>query len=160
MWKLDIRICYMYGNHYGWQDIWRDVIAFCVDDDYGRNDDMKRGNLYSILGQTLCFLSTMLLTFASMQYYDAAVGDFSITTGRTKLVDFTQPYIDSGLVVVAPIRKLNSNAWAFLRPFTPQLWSVIGGFFLVVGVVVWILEHRINDDFRGPPKRQIGTILW
>ncbi|KAK4857903.1 hypothetical protein QYF36_008076 [Acer negundo] len=102
----------------------------------------------------------MLLTFASMQYYDAAVGDFSITTGRTKLVDFTQPYIDSGLVVVAPIRKLNSNAWAFLRPFTPQLWSVIGGFFLVVGVVVWILEHRINDDFRGPPKRQIGTILW
>ncbi|KAK0605580.1 hypothetical protein LWI29_028366 [Acer saccharum] len=101
-----------------------------------------------------------LLRLITTDYYDAAVGDFSITTGRTKLVDFTQPYIDSGLVVVAPIRKLNSNAWAFLRPFTPQLWCVTGAFFLVVGVVVWILEHRINDDFRGPPKRQIGTILW
>jgi hypothetical protein len=22
-----------------------------------------------------------------------------------------------------------------------------------VGAVVWILEHRLNDDFRGPPKK-------
>lgn len=76
------------------------------------------------------------------------------------MVDFTQPYIESGLVVVAPIKKLNSNAWVFLNPFTPKMWCVTGIFFLVVGVVVWILEHRLNDDFRGPPKRQIGTILW
>ncbi|KAL9464799.1 hypothetical protein AB3S75_002409 [Citrus x aurantiifolia] len=94
------------------------------------------------------------------QVYDAAVGDFAITTERTKMVDFTQPYMESGLVVVAPIKKLNSNAWAFLNPFTPKMWCVTGIFFLVVGVVVWILEHRLNDDFRGPPKRQIGTILW
>lgn len=97
---------------------------------------------------------------ASVQYYDAAVGDLAITTDRTKVVDFTQPYIESGLVVVAPVRKSNSNAWAFLSPFTPEMWCVTGAFFMVVGVVVWILEHRINDDFRGPPKRQIGTILW
>jgi hypothetical protein len=25
---------------------------------------------------------------------------------------------------------------------------------------VWILEHRINDEFRGPPKRQVITVLW
>ncbi|KAI9075305.1 hypothetical protein K1719_042710 [Acacia pycnantha] len=30
--------------------------------------------------------------------------------------------------------------------------------FIVIGVVIWILEHRINDDFRGPPKRQIVTM--
>ncbi|KAL5818923.1 hypothetical protein ACOSQ4_022765 [Xanthoceras sorbifolium] len=101
-----------------------------------------------------------LLRLITANVYDAAVGDLAITTGRTKLVDFTQPYIESGLVVVAPIRKQTSNAWAFLRPFTPKMWCVTGISFLVVGVVVWILEHRINDDFRGPPKRQIGTILW
>lgn len=101
-----------------------------------------------------------LLRLVSEEVYDAAVGDFAITTERTKMVDFTQPYIESGLVVVAPIKKLNSNAWAFLSPFTPKMWCVTGIFFLVVGVVVWILEHRLNDDFRGPPKRQIGTILW
>lgn len=75
-------------------------------------------------------------------------------------MDFTQPYIDSGLVVVAPVQKLKSSAWAFLRPFTPLMWGVTAAFFLIVGAVVWILEHRMNDEFRGPPKRQFITILW
>jgi hypothetical protein len=39
------------------------------------------------------------------------VGDITITTNRTKIVDFTQPYIESGLVVVAPVQKLNSSAF-------------------------------------------------
>lgn len=92
--------------------------------------------------------------------FDAAVGDIAIVTNRTRIVDFTQPYAASGLVIVAPFRKLNSGAWAFLRPFSPSMWCVTGGFFLVIGIVVWILEHRINDEFRGPPKKQIMTILW
>ncbi|KAI4314663.1 hypothetical protein L6164_027551 [Bauhinia variegata] len=92
--------------------------------------------------------------------YDAAVGDITITTERTKMVDFTQPFIESGLVVVTPVKKMESSAWAFLRPFTPLMWAVTAIFFLVVGAVVWILEHRLNDDFRGPPKKQVVTILW
>lgn len=91
---------------------------------------------------------------------DAVVGDVTITTRRAKIVDFTQPYIESGLVVVAPVRKLNSSAWAFLRPFTPILWCVTAGFFLLVGAVVWILERRTNEDFQGPPSKQVGTIMW
>lgn len=92
--------------------------------------------------------------------YDGAVGDIAIVTNRTRIVDFTQPYAASGLVVVAPFKKMNTGAWAFLRPFSPTLWAVTAAFFLVVGTVVWILEHRINDEFRGTPKRQVITILW
>nr|POF07800.1 glutamate receptor 3.2 [Quercus suber] len=91
--------------------------------------------------------------------FDAAVGDIAIVTNGTKLVDFTQPYIESGLVVVAPVRKLNSSAWEFLQPFTPLMWGVIAAFFLTVGIVVWILKHRINDEFQGPLRKQIVTIL-
>ncbi|KAG7968845.1 hypothetical protein I3843_07G001400 [Carya illinoinensis] len=91
---------------------------------------------------------------------DAVVGDITITTNRTKMVDFTQPYIESGLVVVAPVWKLNSSAWAFLRPFTPMMWCATGVYFLLVGAVVWILERRTNDEFRGPPRRQFVTIIW
>ncbi|KAI4354177.1 hypothetical protein L6164_003070 [Bauhinia variegata] len=69
---------------------------------------------------------TELLHMVQMGDYDAAVGHFSITTDRMRMVDFTQPYTKSGLVVVAPIRKLNSSTWAFLRPFTPMLWCVTG----------------------------------
>lgn len=96
-----------------------------------------------------------------MQYFDAVVGDIAITTERTKMADFTQPYIESGLVVVAPVRQQqNSNAWAFLRPFSREMWIVTAVFFVIVGTVVWILEHRMNDEFRGPPRRQVVTILW
>lgn len=75
-------------------------------------------------------------------------------------MDFTQPYIESGLVVVAPVRKLNSSAWEFLKPYTRLMWGVIAAFFLTVGIVVWILEYRINDEFQGPFRKQIVTILW
>ncbi|CAK9156296.1 unnamed protein product [Ilex paraguariensis] len=103
---------------------------------------------------------TELVRLITAGVYDAAIGDIAIITNRTRMVDFTQPYIESGLVVVAPVRKLNSNAWAFLKPFSRMMWGVTGLFFLIVGAVVWILEHRLNDDFRGPPRKQIVTILW
>lgn len=95
-----------------------------------------------------------------MQRFDAVVGDIAIVTNRTKIVDFTQPYTESGLVVVAPLRKLNSSPWAFMRPFTLSMWLVTGLFFLIIGFVVWILEHKLNDEFRGPPRKQLITILW
>lgn len=95
-----------------------------------------------------------------LKVFDAAVGDIAIYTNRTRTVDFTQPYVSSGLVVVAPFKKMNTGAWAFLRPFTPQMWIVNAAFFLVIGIVVWVLEHRTNDEFRGPPKKQLITILW
>ncbi|KAK1421456.1 hypothetical protein QVD17_23800 [Tagetes erecta] len=104
--------------------------------------------------------NTELLSLIEAGVYDAAVGDIAITTNRTRLADFSQPFIESGLVVVAPVWRSNSNTWAFLRPFSPSLWFVTGMFFIIVGAVVWTLEHRINDEFRGPPKQQIVTVLW
>ncbi|PKI66522.1 hypothetical protein CRG98_013086 [Punica granatum] len=101
-----------------------------------------------------------LVNMIASDVFDAAVGDIAIVTNRTRIADFTQPYVESGLVVVAPVKKLNSSAWAFLRPFTPMMWAVTAIFFLIVGAVVWILEHRINDEFRGPPRKQFVTVLW
>lgn len=96
----------------------------------------------------------------NFQNIDAAVGDIAIVTNRTKIVDFTQPYMESGLIVVAPVKEQKHNAWAFLKPFTLSMWVVTGGFFLFVGAVVWVLEHRHNHEFRGPPKKQLTTIFW
>lgn len=103
---------------------------------------------------------TELVTLITTGFFDGVVGDIAIVTNRTRIVDFTQPFAASGLVVVAPFKKLNTGAWAFLRPFSPLMWGITASSFLFVGIVVWILEHRINDDFRGPPKQQIITILW
>ncbi|KAK6160845.1 hypothetical protein DH2020_004226 [Rehmannia glutinosa] len=101
-----------------------------------------------------------LVRLITTGFFDGVVGDIAIVTNRTRIVDFTQPYAASGLVVVAPFRKLNTGAWAFLRPFSRQMWGVTAAFFVFIGIVVWTLEHRTNDEFRGPPKQQLITILW
>ncbi|KAJ7944038.1 Glutamate receptor [Quillaja saponaria] len=103
---------------------------------------------------------TELVRLITTGVFDAAVGDITITTNRTRMADFTQPFVESGLVVVAPVKKLDSTAWAFLRPFSLMMWCLTAFSFLAVGAVVWILEHRLNDDFRGPPGRQVVTVLW
>ncbi|KQJ84247.1 hypothetical protein BRADI_5g19560v3 [Brachypodium distachyon] len=92
--------------------------------------------------------------------FDAAIGDITIVTNRTRVVDFTQPYVESGLMVLTSVKRHSSSGWAFLQPFTISMWCVTGLFFLIIGTVVWMLEHRINDDFRGPPAKQIITVFW
>ncbi|KAM0859200.1 hypothetical protein ACQ4PT_047351 [Festuca glaucescens] len=101
-----------------------------------------------------------LVTKVADNYFDAAVGDVSIVTNRTRVVDFTQPYVESGLVILSPVKQKSSNAWAFLKPFTLGMWAVTGAFFLFVGSVIWILEHRFNPEFRGSPRQQLVTIFY
>ncbi|KAL4650636.1 hypothetical protein ACB092_01G102100 [Castanea dentata] len=93
--------------------------------------------------------------------FNAVVGDTTITANRSNFVDFTLPYTESGVSLVVPIRDNGSkNAWIFLKPLSWDLWKTSGCFFVFIGFMVWVLEHRINEDFRGPPSHQIGTSLW
>ncbi|GKV09009.1 hypothetical protein SLEP1_g20575 [Rubroshorea leprosula] len=52
------------------------------------------------------------------------------------------------------------NAWVFLQPLTWDLWVTSGCFFISIGFIVWVLEHRINENFRGQPLHYIGTSFW
>ncbi|URE02645.1 hypothetical protein MUK42_22637 [Musa troglodytarum] len=99
-----------------------------------------------------------LVNMVVQHVVDAAIGDIAIVTSRSRNSDFTQPYICTGLVILAPIRSIKSSAWVFLRPFTVGMWCVTGAFFFVIGVVIWLLEHRVNSDFRGSPTRQCITM--
>lgn len=80
-------------------------------------------------------------------------------TNRTKIVDYTQPYATTGLVIVVPINNSKASAWVFLRPFTIEMWCATATAFILIAFVIWLLEHRVNDDFRGPLKRQLVTIF-
>ncbi|XP_034684068.1 glutamate receptor 2.7-like [Vitis riparia] len=96
-----------------------------------------------------------------LQKYDAVVGDTTILANRSLYVDFTLPYTDSGLSMVVPtIDKRKKNAWVFLKPLTWDLWVTSFCFFVFTGFVIWVLEHRVNKDFRGPCSHQVGTIFW
>ena len=96
-----------------------------------------------------------------LQNFDAVVGDTTIRENRSKNVDFTLPYTESGVVMVVPTKeKKSKSAWVFLEPLTWDLWVTRSCFFVFIGFVVWVLEHRINEDFRGPPSHQVGTSFW
>jgi ionotropic glutamate receptor len=89
------------------------------------------------------------------------VGDTTIIANRSKHVDFTLPYTESGVSMIVPIKdNRNKNAWVFLKSLTWDLWATTFCFFVFIGFVVWVIEHRINEDFRGPPSHQAGTSFW
>ncbi|AEC08212.1 Solute-binding protein family 3/N-terminal domain of MltF [Arabidopsis thaliana x Arabidopsis arenosa] len=92
---------------------------------------------------------------------DAVVGDVTITAYRSLYADFTLPYTESGVSMMVPVRdNENKNTWVFLKPWGLDLWVTTACFFVLIGFVVWLFEHRVNTDFRGPPHHQIGTSFW
>ncbi|PIN07668.1 Glutamate-gated kainate-type ion channel receptor subunit GluR5 [Handroanthus impetiginosus] len=96
-----------------------------------------------------------------LEKYDVVVGDVTISANRSKYVDFTFPYAESGVSTIVPIKdNERKNAWIFMKPLTMGLWLTIGAFFVYTGFVVWVLEHRVNKEFRGPPHQQLGLIFW
>ena len=89
------------------------------------------------------------------------MGDTTILANRSLYVDFTLPYTESGVSMVVPtIDKRKKNAWVFLKPLTWDLWVTSSCLFVFIGFVIWVLEHRVNKDFRGPRSHQVGTIFW
>nr|TKS00117.1 glutamate receptor 2.1-like [Populus alba] len=96
-----------------------------------------------------------------LKNFDAVVGDITILYSRSLFIDYTLPFMESGVSVIVPLEGHNiENAWFFLKPLTWDLWVSSLLFFVFIGFVVWVLEHRINGDFRGPASHQAGTILW
>ncbi|KAJ0112130.1 hypothetical protein Patl1_03139 [Pistacia atlantica] len=93
-----------------------------------------------------------------VQDFDAAVGDITITLKRSLYVDFTLPYTDMGVGIIAP--KDSKNTWIFLKPLTTELWLFSAGFFILTDLVIWLIECRINNEFQGPICQEIGMIFW
>ncbi|XP_054813511.1 glutamate receptor 2.7-like [Prosopis cineraria] len=102
-----------------------------------------------------------LINQVYLKNLDAVVGDITITANRSKYVDFTLPYTESGVTMVVPTKdNRKKNVWVFLKPLTWDLWVTTACSFVFIGFVVWVFEHRINEHFQGPLSHQIGTSLW
>ncbi|KAK6235939.1 hypothetical protein SCA6_011276, partial [Theobroma cacao] len=94
---------------------------------------------------------------------DAVVGDTTIIADRTSYVDFTLPYSESGIVMVVPIKHEKSKTlWSFSYPVSWDLWLAIILSCIFFGLVIRIMDrhHTANTGFGGPPRRQLGMILW
>ncbi|KAL1204545.1 Glutamate receptor 2.2 [Cardamine amara subsp. amara] len=93
--------------------------------------------------------------------YDAVVGDTTILANRSSYVDFTFPFIKSGVGLIVPMEDaVKRDMFSIFKPLSLELWLTSLLFFFLVGCTVWVLEHRVNPDFCGDPQYQASTILW
>ncbi|XP_031122953.1 glutamate receptor 2.9-like [Ipomoea triloba] len=81
-----------------------------------------------------------LLHKVAEKNYDVVVGDTTILVDRASYVDFTLPYTESGVSMIVKINH-QKNMWCFLKPLTWDLWVTAAASSIVLGLVVWALEH-------------------
>ncbi|KAI3716235.1 hypothetical protein L6452_23435 [Arctium lappa] len=93
--------------------------------------------------------------------FDAIAGDVTIVSRRHDYADFTQPYTESGLEMIVPVRsRLSNQSWLFMKPFTAKMWWFIAGITLYNGFIIWLIERTHCEHLQGSILTQIGIIIW
>uniref|UniRef100_A0A0E0HQ27 Glutamate receptor n=1 Tax=Oryza nivara TaxID=4536 RepID=A0A0E0HQ27_ORYNI len=138
------------------------VKGYCIDvfDMLMKNLHYPVAYQYEPIGNRLSNYDS-LLSLVHEKKVDAMVGDTTITVSRMNKVSFTMPFTEVGLSMVVAVKKEASwSMWIFLRPLSTTLWIASLAFFFFTGFVVWVLEHRINPEFRGTPWQQFGITFY
>lgn len=95
--------------------------------------------------------------------YDLSIAAITITAERERNVDFSQPFYGTGLGIAVSARSF--SVWnEIIRTLTSfgflQAALALIGISLLVGVLIWIFEHRHNEDFGGGAGRGLGASIW
>jgi polar amino acid transport system substrate-binding protein len=95
--------------------------------------------------------------------YDAAVAALTITAERERVVDFSQPFYLSGLGIAVP--SATPSAWRLIAQTVVSFGFVQSVLALVglaagVGLLIWLLERRHNEDFGGGAMKGLFTSVW
>ena len=94
---------------------------------------------------------------------DLAVAALTITDEREQRMDFTHPFLSSGLGIAIPLKA--SGGWLavtqrFISARFLQVVTALIGLLLLIGILVWLFERRRNTQFGGTPAQGIGSGLW
>jgi polar amino acid transport system substrate-binding protein len=98
---------------------------------------------------------------------DVAVGALSITAEREKVIDFSQPFYESGLQIV--VTPQESGIGSIIGSIFKNLitWKLVIGLAVAILIMflishlVWLYEHRVNEDMW--PKNYwagMGESFW
>ncbi|MBW8189857.1 transporter substrate-binding domain-containing protein [Neiella marina] len=93
----------------------------------------------------------------------AAAAALTITAERERDVDFTHPYLTSGLGIAVAQSEQVSMLSAMKRFFSGDFLKAVGALLLVlsvIGILVWLAERGRNEQFSEKPVRGIGAGLW
>ena len=70
---------------------------------------------------------------------DVAISSFSITSERSRVIDFTAPFFHSGFSTLVAKKERDQTLGAFLAPLSPEVWSLIFtmGFVVAIGLTIF-----------------------
>jgi len=94
---------------------------------------------------------------------DVAAAALTITSDRETRVDFSHPFISSGLGIA--LHQRPDGAWlaTLQRLFSSTFLMALAPLLLLltlIGLLVWLVERRRNPQFQGGPLQGIGSGLW
>jgi polar amino acid transport system substrate-binding protein len=95
--------------------------------------------------------------------FDVAVAALTVTAGRERILDFTQPFYATGLGIAVPVG--GEASWLpIIRTVTSfgfaQAIMALIGLALVVGFLVWFFERHHNEDFGGGVAKGLSSGVW
>ncbi|MDW6025283.1 transporter substrate-binding domain-containing protein [Mesorhizobium sp. BAC0120] len=95
--------------------------------------------------------------------YDLSIAAITIAPDRERMVDFSQPFYSAGLGIAVPVRR--ALLWPEIsRTLTSsgffQAAGVLIGLALFMGALIWLFEHRHNEDFGGGAAQGLGASIW
>lgn len=77
------------------------------------------------------------------------VAAFTISSLRQEVIDFTVPYIDLGLTVLLKKKGSQKGLFAFMDPFTTDVWLLLFCSTMYVGAVLTICSKLSPYGFYG-----------
>lgn len=95
---------------------------------------------------------------------DVGLGAITATAEREKVMDFAHPITSSGLGVA--VRNKGGSGWlavaqALVSPAFLKIIGLLVLLLLIVGVLVWALEHKGNpDEFGGSRGQGVFSGFW
>ncbi|XP_028404763.1 glutamate receptor ionotropic, NMDA 1-like [Dendronephthya gigantea] len=99
--------------------------------------DGKYGDLDQTTGQW-----SGLIGEVSRGEADMAVSDLTISEQRSKVVDFTHPYMDASMAIMVKVSRRERNNWTdFMDPFAASLWIAIIVCINTTLLIMWLLER-------------------
>ncbi|KAJ8389440.1 hypothetical protein AAFF_G00119780 [Aldrovandia affinis] len=90
---------------------------------------------------------------------DIAIGSLTINEERSEVVDFSVPFVETGISVMVSRSNGTVSPSAFLEPYSPAVWVMMFVMCLtVVAVTVFIFEFFSPEV--GGSKFTIGKSIW
>jgi len=118
--------------------------------------DLKHGNLDQETGEWNGMVRELLDGKA-----DLALGDLSINYVRESAVDFTMPFLNTGISILykKPTRK-KPSLFSFLSPLSVEVWIYMCTAYLAVSLTMFALSRISPSEWQNPhPCRQMPDIL-